>query len=107
MTCKTTRRTRSPSSRPLTWQLRKSCWASRRACLEIVTLVGSGTELGRQLPSCFFGQAALVLGCQNLAGHFARGLHDELTDLPFQLEQHAGMFGLGGLLRFLDDLLRG
>src|SRR5712691_11264273 len=102
MTCKTTRRTRSPLSRPSAWQLRKSCWASRRACLEIVTFVGFGTELGRQLSSGFFGQAALVLGCQNLPGHLARGLHDQFADLPFQIDQHAGMFGFGGLLRFLD-----
>ena len=46
----------------------------------------------------------MVLRRQDLAGDRCRGLHDESSDLAFELGEHAGAVALGGFARPDHDL---
>ena len=90
------------SSTPFARQLRNSCLASRRACLEIFMLNASACQVRamRNLSGGFLGQAALVFRRQHLAGHRGGGLHDQTADFALEFGQHAGVVLRGGLAGF-------
>ena len=63
-----------------------------------------------QAVSCLrrlLGEAALIVGRQDLAGDRRRRLHDQPADLALELGEHLRAVALGGLARPDEDLLGG
>ena len=81
-------RTRFSSSKPLTRQLRNSCLASRRACLEIFIYridQAASCRLVSSASRCWSS------GVRILPVTVAGGLHDQPADFAAQFGQHAGV----------------
>src|SRR5258706_5647120 len=98
-------RARFSSSKPFLKQLRKSCFASRLACLLIFIPRSFAHISTSDLAGGFFGNPALIVCGEDLAGYSGRGLHNQSADFAFQFGEHSRVI-LGGSLAGLDhDLL--